>query len=81
MAKNFQHLNFLSKFSKMSILFKIFGKTKFWITLSENLDFGKKNEILMPVIVVEKFKLGPNFSKIPIFVSVFGNYLDSSIQK
>ena len=39
----------------MSILVKIFGKTKFWIPFSKNLDFGKKKiEILMPVIVVEK---------------------------
>ena len=38
----------------MSILVKIFGKTMFWITFSENLDFGKKEiENLMPVIVVE----------------------------
>ena len=34
----------------------------------------------MPVIVVEKFKLGPKFSKIPIDVGIFENYLDSSIE-
>ena len=76
LAKNFQNLDFDQNF-----LVKIFGKTKFWITFSENLDFGKpKIEILLPVIVVEKFKLGPKFSKIPIFVSIFGNYLDFSIK-
>ena len=39
----------------MSILVKIFRKTKFWVNFSENLDFGKKkNEMLMLVIVFEK---------------------------
>ena len=45
----------------MSILVKIFGKTKFWVHFSENLYFGKKkkkSEILMQVIVVEIFSFG-----------------------
>ena len=54
----------------------------FWITFSENLDFGKKEiENLMLVIVVEMIEVGAKFFENPIFVSIFGNYLDFSMKK
>ena len=66
----------------MSIFVKIFGKTKFWVNFLENLVFGKKKiEILIPVIVFENINLGPKFSKIPIFDSIFGHCLDFSKKK
>ena len=63
----------------MWILVKICGKIKFWVNFSENVDFGKKKKnwkLDTGHSFRKKNNLGPKFSKIPIFVSIFGNDLD-----
>ena len=82
LVKIFGKSRFWSKFSKISILVKIFGKIKFEVNFSDHLDFGEKKWNLDTDYSFRKILIwGQKLSKIPIFDSIFGNYLDFSKKK